>query len=634
MSTINNFFEESVSKFSNNPFIWEKKTDKYEPTSYKDLRELVYKFAAGLISLGVKKGDRLALMSEGRNDWVIAELGILYAGAVNVPLSVKLDEIGEIKFRVEHSGSKYIIASKNQAQKIRKLRNQLPTVEKLILIDNIGCEENEILLEDINIKGEDYLKNNREEFDNIWKSVKEDDYANICYTSGTIADPKGIILTHRNYTANVEQACSLMTIPEHFRTLLILPWDHSFGHTAGIYSFMRTGASIASIQIGKSPMDTIKNIPVNIKEFKPHLLLSVPALAKNFRKNIEKGIRAKGPKIEKLFYNALDVAYKYNGDGWSKGKGFQPINRIKYAFYNKILFSKIRENFGGDLQFFIGGGALLDIELQKFFYALGIPMFQGYGLSEASPIISSNSLKKHKLGSSGFLVENMELKICDEDGKELPVGSKGEIVIKGENVMAGYWGNESATKETLKNGWLYTGDLGNMDKDGFLYVQGRYKCLLISNDGEKFSPEGIEEAFVEQSRYIDQCMLYNNQNAYTVGLFVVNQGPILHWLKENGLSPDTEEGRRAAIDKVQAELDEYKAGGKFEGMFPERWLPAAIAILDEPFTEQNKFMNTTLKMVRGKITQHYSDRIDFLYLPEGKNLYNEHNLKTISKFRS
>ena len=193
------------------------------------------------------------------------------------------------------------------------------------------------------------------------------------------------------------------------------------------------------------------------------------------------------------------------------------------------------------MKFFIGGGALLDTELQRFFYAIGIPMCQGYGLSEASPVISSNALHAIKFGSSGRLVKNMELKIVDADGKELPQGEKGEIAIKGDNVMIGYWKNPKATEETIKNGWLHTGDMGYMDPDGFLYVLGRFKSLLISNDGEKFSPEGIEEAMVDQSPFLDQIMLYNNQNPYTVALVVPNIAAINRELEKQLLKPGSEE---------------------------------------------------------------------------------------------
>jgi len=345
-----------------------------------------------------------------------------------------------------------------------------------------------------------------------------------------------------------------MAITEDWKTLALLPWDHAFAHTACLYCFMYNGASIASLEQGKTPMETLKNIPKNINEVKPSVMMSVPALAKNFRKSIEASIRQKGPTVEKLFNHALKIAYKYNGFGWDRGKGAHAIYKPLLSLYDTILFKKLREGFCGNIKLFIGGGALLYIELQRFFYAIGMPMCQGYGLSEASPVISSNALHAIKFGSSGRLVKFMELKICDTDGNELPQGEKGEIVVKGDNVMAGYWNNPKATAETIKDGWLYTGDMGFMDKDGFLYVLGRFKSLLIGSDGEKFSPEGIEEALVDQSPFIDQCMLYNNQNAYTTGMIVPNMGAIKRELDKRGIKVSTDEVIAATVQLIHNDV--------------------------------------------------------------------------------
>ncbi|MCF8393063.1 MAG: AMP-binding protein, partial [Melioribacteraceae bacterium] len=625
-------FEESVKKYSNNILMWEKTGDEYEGLSYNEMHKLVQKFAAGLISIGIEHGDRIALISEGRNDWVMSELGILYAGAINVPVSIKINELNDLKFRLDHSGCKSVIVSKGQVDKIKSIKNDLPELEYVIILDEIEEKDSdEFYAKDILNQGKEYLESNETYFNERWNSIKESDYANICYTSGTTADPKGIILTHRNYTANVEQASSLLPIPEHYVSLLILPWDHAFAHTAGIYTLMKNGASMASVQIGNTMLETLKNIPVNIKETKPTFLLSVPAIAKNFRKNIENGIKQKGEKVEKLFNHALKAAYDYNKEGYNKGQGISKIKKPLLNIYDKILFSKIREGFGGRLEFFIGGGALLDIELQRFFYAIGIPMYQGYGLTEAAPVISANVPAHHKLGSSGFLVKNIECKIVDDVGIEVPTGEKGEIIVKGENVMAGYWKNETATKDTIKDGWLYTGDLGYLDKDGFLYVLGRFKSLLISSDGEKYSPEGIEEALVENSKFIDQVMLYNNQSPYTVALIVPNKEQLIEWAKENSYLIEKEEGQRSILKMLEGEITKFKEGGELAGLFPQRWLPSAVAVLGEGFTEQNKFMNSTLKMVRGRITEYYQSRIDFLFTPEARDICNHQNMNIISK---
>lgn len=631
--TIIDLLNESVEKYANLAFLWEKTQDKFEPTTYLDTKKQAHTLAAGLIKLGVEPGDKIALLSEGRNAWIIAELGILHAAAINVPLSIKLEESNDLIFRLKHSEAKYIFVSGSQLKKIRAIASSLTEIKNIIILDEqVDYEPNEMSLKQLLAWGRDYLDKQPEIVTKISSQIKPDDLANISYTSGTTADPKGIMLTHRNYTANVEQALTLMTIPPSFRTLIILPLDHCFAHVAGFYSFMASGASVGTVQVGKTGMETLRNIPINISELKPDLLLSVPALAKSFRKNIEGSIRAKGPYVNWLFHAALNLSYTYNKEGHNKGKGFQILKKPLLILFDIILFAKIREAFGGKLKFFIGGGALLDIDLQRFYYAIGIPMFQGYGLSEATPIISSNGLKKHKLGSSGYLVSPMELKICDLDGTQLPNFEKGEIVIKGENVMAGYYRNEKATAETIKDGWLHTGDMGYMDNDGFLYVVGRFKSLLISSDGEKYSPEGIEESLADNSHFIDQVVLHNNQSPYTTALMVVNKDALKRYVKRKQpqLNWDTNEAKELALHKIQREINEYRKAGKHEGMFPERWLPAAIAILAEPFTEQNGLVNSTMKIMRSKVEERYSDRIEAMYMPGAKEIINKANIEAIS----
>ncbi len=633
MRSIIQLFEGSVKKFPDNIFLYQHDGNQFVGSTYTQVKDRVIKCAAGLMSIGLNPGDRVTLLAEGRNDWVIAELAIIYCGAINVPLSVKLNEPEEIRFRLDHSGSKFAFTSSRQINKILEIADTITSLERIISMDPVTDDgKKTTYIEDIIKKGEIYLSSSQEKFNERVEAIKEDDYVNICYTSGTTADPKGIILSHRNYTANIEQSNSLHFIGEWFTTLLILPWDHAFAHTCGIYTLMNFGASLASIQLGSTPMETLKNIPKNIKEIKPNFLLSVPALAKNFKKNIESAIQAKGGITEKLFNHALKIAYKYNGTGWDKGKGLKKLLWPLYKLYDAIIFKKVREGFGGKIEFFVGGGALLDVELQRFFFAIGMPMFQGYGLTEAAPVISSNSFKHVKMGSSGILADHLELKICDEDGNSLPTGEKGEIVVKGENVMKGYWENEKATKDTLKDGWLYTGDMGYMDSDGFLYVLGRFKSLLIADDGEKYSPEGIEEAFADNSPLIDQCMLYNNQKPYSVCLLVPNKEALKRIIKKENLTDDNIP--ETLLRRIEEELNKYKKNGEFENMFPQRWLPASISILSEGFTEDNRMMNSTMKMVRPKIAEHYADLLDYMYTPEAKIISNQRNIEAIRKLIS
>ncbi|AHW60808.1 long-chain acyl-CoA synthetase [Draconibacterium orientale] len=632
MKTIVALFETAVANYPDNPYLWEKSKGEYRPTTYKQTREKVLDLAAGLIQLGFKKGDRAALIADGRNDWIISELGMLYAGGINVPLSIRLQN-NELTFRLKHSGSRYIFVSKLHAAKVEEIRDELPEVEKVIYIDgkeNPG--ENDIDYKELVAAGAKFRKENTELTEQVWKGIQPDDVANISYTSGTTADPKGIMLTHLNYAANVVQSNSLLDMQSEWITLAILPWDHAFAHTTCLYVFMYKGASIASVEIGNSPMETLRNIPKNIQEIKPTLMMSVPAYSKTFRKNIEAGIRKKGEFLYKVFQFALKVAYAHNGYGNNRGKGWRFFLKPLYWLFDEILFAKVREGFGGNLKFFIGGGALLDVELQRFFYAVGLPICQGYGLTEAAPVISSNVPHDVVFGSSGKLVKNLEIKILDDNGNELPTGEKGEIVIKGDNVMKGYWNNPTATADSLKDGWLHTGDMGYMGKDDFLYVLGRFKSLLIGNDGEKYSPEGIEEALVDQSPYIQQVMLYNNQNPYTVGMVVPDMEAINRELKRHGIAKGSDEAVTAAIEIIQKEINEYKKGGKYHGEFPERWLPATVAILPEAFTTENKMLNATMKMVRDKVTAYFAKELEFLYTAQAKNIVNEMNIEAMKKW--
>ena len=630
--TIIDFVEKYVSEFSSNPFLWEKNLDTnvWEPTTYAETLKKAKRIAAGLMALGVQKGEKVSYLCEGRDMWVIGELGVLYAGAVNVPLSIKLGETNDLVFRVKHSDSKYVITSKFQLPKVRAILPECPMVEKVIIFDEVDdMRENEIYIGEILRMGDEFLAANEDQFVKRYSSIGPDDYANISYTSGTTADPKGILLTHRNYTANVEQAHSVIGVEPDDRMLIILPLDHCFAHVAGFYTMMYYGGSIATVPIGKTAIATLKNIPIAIREVRPMLMLSVPALARNFRKNIETSIKAKGKAVERLYEFALDNAIKYNKEYWNRG-GWQAWRWPLVKLFDKIIFKAVRQGFGGRMRFFVGGGALLDIELQRYFCAVGMPMFQGYGLSEATPIICANSMGHAIFGSSGRIVSPLDLKICDDEGNELPHGQKGEIVIKGENVMAGYWKNPESTAKTVVDGWLHTGDMGYVtDKQpGYLWVVGRFKSLLISADGEKYSPEGFEDSLTDGSKYIEQVILHNNQNPYTIVLIVPNKEVLKEYVKGQGINPTTEAGKKAMLQKIQDEVNEYR-NGKFAGMFPEQWLPKAIAVLPEAFTEQNHMVNSTMKIVRGKVEEYYADRIEYAYTQEGKELFNEKNISSL-----
>ena len=619
-TTIIDFVNEYVDKYQNDTYLREKVDGVWTETSFIKTRDEARLIAAGFMSLGLNKGDKVSLLAEARPMWVITEFGILFAGGVDVPLSYKLESDYDLTFRINHSDSRFIVASEMEIEKVRRVIAQCPAIEKVIVMDDIPLQEGEIYLKDVREAGVKFIEEHPGELEARMASVGPDDYANISYTSGTTADPKGILLTHRNYTANVAQGASVISINRGDIMLIILPMDHCFAHVAGLYTMMSYGGSIATVP-GKTPQAQLRNIIPTLKEIKPQVMLTVPAISRSFKKAIENGVKAKGKTTEKLYNMALKNARAYYKDYYNQG-GAQFWRKPFVKLFDKIIFSKIRETFGGKMKFCVGGGALLDIELQRYFCAIGMPTFQGYGLSEATPIICSNAPGFARFGSSGRIVSPMECTIRDDENRILPNGQTGEIVIKGENVMAGYWKNPEATAETIVDGWLHTGDRGYICKEDprYLYVTGRFKSLLISSDGEKYSPEGYEDNLAVVSKYIDNVILHNNQSPYTIVLVVPNKEAL------RAAAPGDKE---AQLRLIQADVDSYRKGGIRAGRFPEKWLPTAIVVCEEPFTEKNGLVNSTGKVVRGKVEKHFEKRIEYAYTPEGKQLINPQNMAAL-----
>ena len=619
-TTIIDFVNEYVDKYQNDTYLREKVDGVWTETSFIKTRDEARLIAAGFMSLGLNKGDKVSLLAEARPMWVITEFGILFAGGVDVPLSYKLESDYDLTFRINHSDSRFIVASEMEIEKVRRVIAQCPAIEKVIVMDDIPLQEGEIYLKDVREAGVKFIEEHPGELEARMASVGPDDYANISYTSGTTADPKGILLTHRNYTANVAQGASVISIDRGDIMLIILPMDHCFAHVAGLYTMMSYGGSIATVP-GKTPQAQLRNIIPTMKEIKPQVMLTVPAISRSFKTAIENGVKAKGKTTEKLYNMALKNARAYYKDYYNQG-GAQFWRKPFVKLFDKIIFSKIRETFGGKMKFCVGGGALLDIELQRYFCAIGMPTFQGYGLSEATPIICSNAPGFARFGSSGRIVSPMECTIRDDENRILPNGQTGEIVIKGENVMAGYWKNPEATAETIVDGWLHTGDRGYICKEDprYLYVTGRFKSLLISSDGEKYSPEGYEDNLAVVSKYIDNVILHNNQSPYTIVLVVPNKEAL------RAAAPGDKE---AQLRLIQADVDSYRKGGIRAGRFPEKWLPTAIVVCEEPFTEKNGLVNSTGKVVRGKVEKHFEKRIEYAYTPEGKQLINPQNMAAL-----
>ena len=622
-------------KYANKPYLSHKGDNGWERTTFSQAKNKAQILASAFIELGIKYEDKLAILSEAKANWIISEFAALYSGGISVPLSIKLLP-EEVPLRVNHSDSKIFIISENTLEKVIQLWDKYENKDlKLVVLDQpsnkiskqcklYNFDENKLIyVDDLYTLGQENLDKNIKKIQDIEANTKEDDLVTISYTSGTTGNPKGIMLTHLNYYSNSNEAVNTFQIRELISTLIILPTDHSFAHTVGIYTSLVRGISLHFVDARGGGMNALKNIPKNLIEAESNFLLTVPALTSNFINKIKEGVKAKGSFIEGLFKRGIEAAIIRNGDGFSKPNSFiQFSNYFSYILAEKLIFKKLRLIWGPNIEFFVGGGALLDIKQQQFFKAIGVPVYQGYGLTEAAPIISTNTPYVHKMGTSGKLLSNITCKICDDNGKELPKGIRGEIVVKGDNVMKGYYKNKEASKEVLKDNWLYTGDLGYFDEDDFLIVVGREKALLISDDGEKYSPEEIEEAIVNSSDLINQAMVYNDHKKYTTALITVNKDAINDLIQTENIKSHTE-----IIERTKQELHKFNQQEEFKGKFPEKWIPSNFQLIEEEFSEGNKMINSTLKMVRHRITETHKNRIDVMYKPSAQEEAHKENEK-------
>jgi len=636
--TIIEMLEEAAVKFKGRSYLCNKSDSGWDSISFDQAEEMSRIQAAALLNRGFKKEDKAVIMAEGRSEWVLTELALFRTGSVSVPLSLKL-MTEEIPFRVNHSEARALFFSRITWEKISQILDKMEGNPLLICLDNdkklldsiaetTGRQRGKEVLswQELMDEGKEQLTIQEKELDKRRKEMQPGDVVNVCYTSGTTGNPKGIMLTHGNYYANIMGAVNTVYIPENWRTLVILPIDHSFAHTVALYIALERAISLYFVDARKGAASILRNIPINLKEVNPHFLLTVPALTGNFMKKMKQGVEAKGGFIARLFRKGLAGGIEIHGDGFHKGPFSARLRHgFRYGLCKLLIFPALRKVFGKNIQFCIGGGALLDLKQQQFFNAIGLPVYQGYGLTEAAPIISANGPKLYKFGSSGAVLSNIELKIMKDKEVEAAPGEKGQIVIRGGNVMKGYLKNPEATAEALVEGWLFTGDLGYMDEDGFLIVVGREKALLISGDGEKYSPEEIEEAIVNCSDLIDQAMIWCDHKVYTSALLVLDPQEAE---KLKGLSEEEQ------ISRIQEELNRYRQDPSFKGKFPAQWLPNTFQVLTEPFTEQNKMINSTMKMVRFKISEVYQDRIDYMYSDAGKDPQNPLNgqaLKELTK---
>ncbi len=589
---VTNYYRGNTAK----PAFMRKVGNKWVTTSYDELREIVENFARGLANMGIAKGDMVAIVSENRLEWVIADFAITGIGAVDVPMYPTLTAPQEA-YILNHCKAKAVVVSnKFQLNKVLKVRAELPHLEHIIVMnDDVDFDgaPNVVHFADVVKSGAASLaaEDRRVWFEESVKSVQAEDVLTVIYTSGTTGNPKGVMLTNANIVANIEGSADAIPLGDTDLLLSFLPLCHAYERTTGYYTVFSCHSTIAFAV-------SIETVADNIREVRPTYLTSVPRLFERIKGRILGMIEKDKPAKQRIFWWAQDVGTKFLR---AKESGtISPLLRAQYAIADRLVFSKLRERMGGRLKSFISGGAALPRELGEFFVKAGIIIQEGYGLTETSPVLAVSRINEIEIGTVGKPLFNVQLKIADD----------GEILAKGPNVMKGYLHDEEATRAIVdEDGWLHTGDIGIINSKGNLQITDRKKSIFVSSGGKNIAPQPIENALT-QSRFVDQLLLVGDKREYCTALIVPDFEYVKEFATQQGLSyPDNHTLLQsdALLRAIQKDIESLqKDFAKFEKV-------RKFALLDKAFTVEDGEMTPKLSLRRHVIEKKYADKIEQLY---------------------
>ena len=575
------------------PALKHKVDDQFVGISYDKLFEETENFALGLASLGVKRGDKVAIIAENRPKWVYSDMAILGLGAVDVPL-YPISTSDTIEFCLNNSESVGIIVSnKFHLNKVLKIHKKVKSLKFIIVMNDgdTGDEKMVHAFSAVQSMGKKFKQEQANYFvDNINLS-NEDDICTIIYTSGTTGVPKGVLLTHKNIVSNVKAAHEIFDINHNDIFLSFLPLCHIFERMAGYYTAFSCGGMICYAE-------SIEKVGPNMEEIRPTIITAVPRLFERIYSKIKRNIENQSEKKQKIFHWALEIGKEYVAA--KKSNESIPISlTAKHALADKLVFSKLREKTGGRIRFFISGGAALARELGQFFEAVGVLIIEGYGLTESSPVIAANRVNDYKFGTVGKPMPGVEIKIAQD----------GEILAYGPNIMQGYYKNKKETDAVLKNGWLHTGDLGVFDAEGFLIITDRKKHLFKTSGGKYIAPTPIENLFLG-SKFIEQFVLIGDRRMFLSALIVPDYEAIKEYADANRISytdPKELVNMKQIYELLQKDLDQFqKKLANYERV-------RKFTILEQPFTIEGGELTPSLKVKRKVIEERYKDLIDDMY---------------------
>lgn len=554
--------------------------------------ERVRNIALGLAGLGIKPGDRIALLSENRPEWSIADLAILSLGAINVPIYTT-QAVDQIRYILTDSGARAIfVSNKKLFQHAKKALAGLDFLEKIIFFDAVDDEEidRSTNLDSLEKSGQERAINKPAAFGAYLKAIRPDDLATIIYTSGTTGEPKGVMLTHANFVSNVLATTGGLPISSSDIALSVLPLSHIFERT-GFYIFCYNGVSVYYTA-------SFDQVAENLREVRPTVMTAVPRLfEKVYHRIVKKGFSQKGWK-RRVFERSLSVGQRY-AEAKDKGKLVGPALALQQSMANRLVFSKWREGVGGRLRYFVSGGAPLSPALSYAFLAAGIPILQGYGATETC-IVSANRPDNNKVGSVGLPFAGIEVNIAED----------GEILLRGPNVMRGYYGHPEETTSVLRDEWFATGDVGHVDKEGHLYITDRKKDLFKLSNGKYVAPQQIE-SLLKQSEFVSQVVVVGAGRKQPAALIVPDWEAVRQALSVGGEEFPADRvalaNFPAAIKLVQSDV------ALLTRALPDYQRIRRIALVPDEFTIDKGELTPTLKVKRRIIDQKFDDLIEELY---------------------
>ena len=589
-NSVVSLFNHQCKELKDSPYLWRKVEGKFLSLSWLEVQKKVNALAKGLISLGILKGDRVVILSENRPEWQIADLAIMSIGGITVP-AYTTSTTSDYKHIINHSEARCIIVSSNDLA-LKAIPATLNSkCKNVILIDEDKKKFDEPLYftnwNDL-IEQNNNSKNDNDLEENI-KSQKRTDTACIIYTSGTGGSPKGVMLSHgamlTNCSGAQELLKNLISDLSEIRFLSWLPLSHSYEHTLQFYE-MGIAAQIYYAE-------GIDKLLVNMSEVKPHFMTAVPRFYDSLHTRISQGLKKQGKLSQLFFSTTLKLGKKkYNNQKMTS------MEKVLNGIMDKIVRKKVNKRFGGSLRALVSGGAALNYEVGLYLTALGLPLLQGYGQTETAPVVSANPPERIKLDTVGTIFKGTEVKIAED----------GEILVRGENIMNGYWNDPKATSSTIVDGWVHTGDIGEFDEDNYLKITDRKKDIIVNAGGDNISPSRVEEKLNIEPE-ISQSMVYGDFKNYLVAIIVPDKEQALLWAKnnnkENSLSilvkdEDYNKTIKEIISKVNNNLSVIEQVRKF-------------ILIDHEFTIENDMMTPTMKVKRYKVKSVFGDQLENLY---------------------